>query len=48
MGDQIIITDDEPKAKPEKPEVVVIAPQPAKTEKKVVTEKVTVSETTDE
>jgi hypothetical protein len=42
MGDQIIITDDEPK--PAKPaEVIVVTPEP-RTEK-VITEKTTVTET---
>jgi len=45
MGDQIIITED----KPEKPEVVVVVPQPEqKTVKKIVTEKTTTIEQKDE
>ncbi|HWF63453.1 MAG TPA: hypothetical protein VN685_02455 [Rhizomicrobium sp.] len=42
MADTIIITEDEPK--PAKPDVVVVTPEPRKSEK-VVTEKTTVTET---
>jgi len=43
MGDKIIITDDEDK--PQKPDVIVVAPQPAPKTEKVVTEKTTVVQT---
>jgi len=42
MGDQIIVTDEEDK--PKAPDVIVIKPQAAKTEK-VVTEKTVITET---
>ena len=43
MGDQIIVTEDEPK--PAKPTVVVVTPQSRPKTEKVVTEKTTVTET---
>ena len=43
MGDKIIVTDDEDK--PEKPDIVVVAPQATPKKEKVVTEKTTVTET---
>jgi hypothetical protein len=46
MGDEIIITDDEPK--PAKPDVVVVAPQAPAKKEKVVTQKTTVTETKEE
>ena len=46
MGDQVIITDDEPKAKA--PDVVVVKPEVKKVEKEVVTEKKVIREKDDE
>jgi hypothetical protein len=46
MGDKIIITDDE--EKPDKPDVIVVAPEATAKKEKVVTEKTIVRETKEE